>query len=71
MALNQLSVSESGIPARVEATLDYGEEKFLKCAVGEKTAFVRADGEAVGEIYLLPDLEKMGIVETGMEIKII
>ena len=66
-----LSVSESGIPARVEATLDYGEEKFLKCAVGEKTAFVRADGEAVGEIYLLPDLEKMGIVETGMEIKII
>ena len=66
-----LAISESGIPATAVETLDYGAEKFLKCTVGENTVYVKCDGEAGGDIYLLPDFERVGVVETEREIKII
>ncbi len=66
-----LSVSDSGIKATVESVLDYGAEKFLKCAVGESTVYVKCDEEKSGEIYLTPDFNRVGIVETERAIKII
>ncbi|MBD5585095.1 MAG: sn-glycerol-3-phosphate ABC transporter ATP-binding protein UgpC [Clostridia bacterium] len=66
-----LAVSESGIAASVIKALDYGNEKFLKCAVGENTVYIKCDEDLKGEIYLLPDFEKVGVVETQREIKII
>ncbi len=66
-----LAVSDSGIKATVESVLDYGAEKFLKCAIGENTVYVKCDGERSGEIYLAPDFDRVGIVETERAIKII
>ena len=64
-------VSESGIKAVVQKTLDYGTEKFLVCKVGESTVYINTEKDYGGEIHITPDLEKVGIVETGREIKII
>ncbi len=66
-----LAVSEKGIAASVIETLDYGAEKFLKCKVGESTVYVKCDDEIKGDIRLMPDFEKVGIVETERDIKII
>ena len=66
-----LAVSESGIAASVTDKLDYGNEKFLKCAVGESTVYVKCDDDLTGDIHLLPDFEKAGVVETQRDIKII
>ena len=66
-----LAVSDNGIAAEAIETLDYGTEKFLKCRVGENAVYVKTDAEYSGNIYLLPDFEHIGIVETEREIKII
>lgn len=66
-----LAVSDSGISATVEKTLDYGDEKFLKCDVSGNAVYVKCDREYGGEVHLMPDIEKTGIVETEREIKII
>ncbi|MDE7082908.1 MAG: sn-glycerol-3-phosphate ABC transporter ATP-binding protein UgpC [Clostridia bacterium] len=66
-----LHFTDSGIAAVAEETLDYGKEKFLKCKVGENTVYVKTETEYNGNVYLLPDFEKIGVVETEREIKII
>ena len=66
-----ISVSDSGIPACVDRILDYGEDKFLKCMVGENTVYVKTDKEYVGDIFLAPDMDKIGIAESERDIKII
>ena len=65
------AISDSGIAASVTDILDYGAEKFLKCKVGEATVYVKTDKDYNGDIHLLPDFEKVGVVETQREIKII
>ena len=55
----------------MESVLDYGAEKFLKCAIGENTVYVKCDEERSGEIHLAPDFDRVGIVETERAIKII
>lgn len=66
-----LKISDGGISAKVLETLDYGKEKFIKCKIGESIVLVAADRECGKEIFLMPDLEKIGITETKREIKII
>ena len=65
------TVSSSGLKAQVLATLDYGNEKFIKCAVGEEVLFVKCD-EQVGDIvYLVPDVNKVSVIETARQIRIV
>ena len=66
-----LKISENGIPARVEELLDYGKEKFLKCKAGGNTVLVKADGEYKEDIFLMPDFEKISVIDADKEIKII
>ena len=66
-----ITVADSGIKAVAERMLDYGTEKFLQCKVGDNDVFVKVDGNMSGDICLLPDFEKIGIVETQRDIKII
>lgn len=66
-----LAFGEEGVRARVESILDYGKEKFLKCSVGQKTIYTHADSDYEGEVCLVPDLTKIGIVETERDIRII
>lgn len=66
-----ITVGESGIPATVKEVLDYGKEKFLKCEAGGRTLYVFTDREISGEIRLIPDIEKVSVVEEGREIRIV
>ncbi|MDE5667362.1 MAG: hypothetical protein K2I29_03900, partial [Clostridia bacterium] len=68
---SDITVADEGIAASVLETLDYGTEKFLKCAVGENIVYVKCDAEKSGDIRLLPDFGRVGVVETEREIKII
>ena len=69
--VDDLKVSDSGIKATVGKVLDYGTEKFAECKIGENTVFVRCENDLSGDICLQPDFEKIGIVETERDIKII
>ena len=64
-------MSENGIEAEVIETLDYGAEKFVKCAVGEQVLFVKCDNALNGKIRLLPDAGKVSVVETERQIRIV
>ncbi|MDE6373934.1 MAG: ATP-binding cassette domain-containing protein, partial [Clostridia bacterium] len=66
-----IALSDSGIPAKAEQFLDYGEDKFLKCSAGGNTVFVKVDAECGGELFLAPDMDKIGISEKEKDIKII
>lgn len=64
-------VSENGIEATVEEEFNYGAERFVKCKIGENSVYVKNDKDYSGVIRLLPDLEKIGVIETERDIKII
>ena len=66
-----LKISDDGISAKPLETLDYGEEKFLKCEIGGTVVLVNVDREYENEIFLVPDFEQIGVIETKREIKII
>ena len=66
-----LIFGENGINARVERMLDYGAEKFVKCRVGEKFVYLLADKDYEGEVSIVPDLDKIGIIEAERNIRII
>ena len=66
-----LIFGENGINARVERMLDYGAEKFVKCRVGEKFVYLLADKDYDGEVRIVPDLDKIGIIEAERNIRII
>ncbi len=66
-----IAVSENGIEAEVIETLDYGAEKFVKCAAGEQVLFVKCDNALNGKICLLPDAGKVSVVETERQIRIV
>ena len=68
---HSLTFGEDGISARAEGMLDYGKEKFLKCNVGGKYVYLLADRDYEGEVRIVPDLDKVGIVETERNIRII
>ncbi len=62
---------ETGIPATVERILDYGAEKFAVCRVGEQEVYVKAEEELSGEIFLTPDFNTIGVIQTDMDIRIV
>lgn len=65
------AVGGDGIPATVTEVLDYGKEKFLKCAIGENTLYVYTDKPVTGEIKLVPDMTKVCVVEKSRDIRIV
>ena len=66
-----LAVAESGIEAEAVETLDYGEEKFLKCKAGEETLYVKCERPMSGKVYLAPDAGKVSVVESERQIRIV
>ena len=65
------TVGDSGIAATVTEVLDYGREKFLKCAVGGNTLYVYVDNPSTGEIKLIPNIAKVSVVEQARDIRIV
>ena len=66
-----IEVSDAGIEAEAVRTLDYGDEKFVECKVGEETLYVKCDKALSGKIYLAPDAGKVGVIESERQIKIV
>lgn len=65
------ALSNDGIEANVTETLDYGEEKFLKCEAGEEVLYVKSDEPASGTVYLVPDVSKVSVIESERQIRIL
>ena len=66
-----IEVSDAGIEAEAVRTLDYGDEKFVECKVGEETLYVKCDKALSCKIYLAPDAGKVGVIESERQIKIV
>ncbi len=64
-------LGESGVEAKVEEILDFGDEKFAKCTVGEKTVFVKSSDLEVNQtVYFTLDPEKLAITEAQRDIRL-
>lgn len=63
--------AEEGISAEVEKMVDYGKEKFAVIKVGEDVIYVRSDEELSGEVHLIPDIDKLAIIMSEKDIRII
>lgn len=64
-------VSDNGIAAQVVDVLDYGEEIFIKCTVGDEVLYVKSDKPFSGTVYLVPDVGKVSVVECERQIRIV
>lgn len=65
------AVSDDGIRAQVEETLDYCAEKFVRCTVGEEVIYVKTDKRLSGTVHLVPDVSKVSIIESERQIRIL
>ncbi len=66
-----LTFAESGIPAEVLYVADYGAEKFAVCNICGNTAYVRCDGDVSGNVYLMPNIDALSVIQSEMDIRII
>lgn len=65
------TLADSGIPAKVERVLDYGNEKFAVVRIDENTVInVFVKDNVWGDVYLQPDISKVGVVETVRDIRL-
>ena len=60
-----------GITAEVMDIADYGTEAFAVCKVGDSTLYVKCDNVVSGTVKLVPDLDKLSIIQADLDIKII
>ena len=64
-------IADNGIEAQVLERLDYGDEKFIKCTVGEEILYVKCDKPISGTVYLVPDVSKVSVIECERQIRIV
>ncbi len=64
-------IADSGIEAQILEQLDYGDEKFIKCTVGEEILYVKSDKPLSGTVYLVPDVSKVSVIECERQIRIV
>ena len=60
-----------GITAEVTGIADYGAETFAVCKVGDNTLYVKCDDKVQGTVKLIPDIDKLSIIQADLDIKII
>lgn len=65
------AISNSGLKAQVLETLDYGDEQFVKCSVGEEILYVKCDEPVSDSVYLAPDVSKVSVIECERQIRIV
>ncbi len=66
-----LKIADEGIAADVVSVADYDAEMFAVCKVGENTVYVKCDEKVSGSIKLLPEAEKLSIIQKNNNIRII
>ena len=66
-----ISNDGEGVTAEVTGIADYGAEKFAACKVGENTLYVKCDAPVQGTVKLMPDINKLSVIQADLDIKII
>ncbi len=62
---------DNGIEGVVEKFLDYGDEKFVVVKVGENDVTVKVENEVTGTVRLIPDVDKIGIIDNKNDIRLV
>ena len=65
-----LQFAEEGVEAEAVRIADYGKEKFTVCKSGENEFFVYGQHDG-GNVKLLPDVEKLSIIQADKNIRMI
>ncbi len=66
-----MKLADSGISGEVERIADYGKEKFAVVKIGGETAYIRVDDKCEGIVHLVPDIDKLAIITSEKDIRII
>ncbi len=62
---------ENGISADVVEIADYGKEKFAVCETGGRKIYVGAENINTGSVRLVPEIDKLSIIQKDKSIRII
>ncbi len=63
--------SENGISADVVEIANYGKEKFAVCETGGRKIYVGAENINTGSVRLIPEIDKLSIIQKDKSIRII
>ncbi len=66
-----MKLADSGISGEVERIADYGKEKFAVLKIGGEIAYIRVDDKCEGAVHLVPDIDKLAIITSEKDIRII
>lgn len=67
-----ISLSDDGIAAKVESILDYGDEKFAKCLVGDRTVYLSVPSDFVGdELKFSIDTSAVSVIDTYSDVRLV
>ncbi|MDE5721630.1 MAG: sn-glycerol-3-phosphate ABC transporter ATP-binding protein UgpC [Clostridia bacterium] len=66
-----LKIAEEGISAEAAETADYGREKFAVLKVGENTVYAYTEAQVSGSVNLLPEVDKLSIIQADKHIRIV
>ncbi len=66
-----IKFADQGVSAEVERMVDYGKEKFAVIKVGEDVVYVRSDEDLAGSVHLIPNIDKLAIIMSEKDIRII
>jgi len=71
-APQEIVEKEGGIVAKVEKVLNYGEEFYAKCIVGDKTIFKKVDKDFdKSELTFAPDISSLVVIEKDRDIRLV
>ena len=66
-----MKIADTGISGEVEKIADYGKEKFAVVKIGGETAYIHVDDKCEGAVHLVPDIDKLAIITSEKDIRII
>ena len=67
----QVKLGENGVKAQVVKMADYGAEKFAVCKIGEKEVYISVDHDVDGLVSLVPNLEKLAVIQADIDVRIV
>ncbi len=66
-----MKLADSGISGEVERIADYGKEKFAVVKIGGEIAYIRVDDKCESAVHFVPDIDKLAIITSEKDIRII
>lgn len=67
-----IKLSDSGIAAKVESVLTYGDEKFAKCLVGDKVVYLSVPSDFTGnELKFNIDTSAISVIDTYSDVRLV